>query len=94
MKSISIPQTGSDRWEGTTGARCECGGTIEWAEDGYARGVRACRGCLVLYHVRGAGPDRRLVPQAVHDGGIIGDAEEGDMPYTVPAGFFSGIPAE
>ena len=79
MKPIPIPQKGWDYWEGTTGVPCPCGGTIRWAEAGFAPGDRACDRCLVLFAVRGEGPDRRLVPQAlqVWDGNpIVYDADE------------------
>lgn len=77
MNSIFIPQTGRDFWEGTTGVKCHCGGSIEWAEAAYVPGTRACRRCLAMFAVRGNGGDRRLVPQTVKDG-IIRDADPGD----------------
>lgn len=91
MKTISIPQTAEQRewWAGTTGVQCECGGSIEWAEGAYTTGCRACRSCLALYSVRGSGADRRLVPQANHDG-IIEDADEGDDIYRVPKNLYPG----
>lgn len=87
--TMPIPQTTRDFWEGTTGVKCRCGGTIEWAEAGYSPGARACRGCLTLFAVRGEGGDRRLVPQTVKDG-IICDAQIGDEPEKVPANLYPG----
>jgi len=89
MNAISIPQTGRNYWDGTTGVQCECGGTIEWTEAGYSPGARACRGCLTLFAVRGDGLERRLVPQTIKDG-IICDAANDDEVARVPANLYPG----
>jgi hypothetical protein len=96
MRTIPIPQQNPEHpdryWWGTTEVRCPCGGTIVWAEAGYAPGSRACRSCLALYAVRGAGQDRRLVPQAfdTHLGAVDdapADTCDEDI-YRVPADLY------
>lgn len=86
MKNILIPQKNlDDYWNGTTGIKCTCGGTIEWAEASYVRGTRACRKCCSMFQVRGEGKDRRLVPQTLKENGVIEDAlEDDDEIYLVP----------
>lgn len=84
-KEISIPEQDSlNYWHGTTGVKCSCGGSIEWAEAGYVPGARACRSCLALYAVRGRGDNRKLIPQHAGNDGIVRDAEPGESCYRVP----------
>ena len=94
VREISVPVISPiDWWKGTSHVRCSCGGWIEWAEAGYVSGSRACRACLTLYSIRGDAGDRRLVPQACLDSGIIGDAPNGVDPddlYRVPKNLYPG----
>lgn len=91
MKPIFIPQKNKhDYWDGTTNVRCHCGGDIEWAEAAFAPGARACRSCLSLFSVKGQGSERRLHPQGVGDGGIIGDVADDGEVYKVPEDLYPG----
>lgn len=89
MKPINIPQLSTSYWwDGTTSVQCHCGGSIEWAENGYTPGARACLKCKTLFMVRGDGGLRQLVPQS-NVSGVVQDADENDALYKVPDDFFS-----
>lgn len=96
MKPIPIPQSPDHRdyWEGTTGVRCHCGGTIEWAEAAYTPGTRACRSCLAMFSVRGNDHERRLHPQGRVEQGpgdvILDDVDDEDEVYRVPEDLYPG----
>jgi len=96
MKPIPIPQDPHTRdyWAGTTGVRCHCGGTIEWAEAAFSPGSRACRSCLALFAVRGRDHERCLHPQGPVENGpgsyILDDVGDDDEVHRVPENLYPG----
>ncbi len=90
--TIPIPEKIHHAWStgqaGTTEIPCRCGGTIHWAENGYAPGCRACDKCLRLFMVTDSGADRCLKScTASHDGTLAGTGEDGKV-CLVPDDFF------